>query len=63
MDQLIKLVAQKSGITEQQAQTAVKTVLDFIKEKLPPNLASQVDNLAAGKNIDLGGLGGLFGGR
>jgi nucleoid DNA-binding protein len=66
MDELIKQVAQKSGITEAQAQTAVNTVLDFIKTKLPPNLAGQVDNLAAGKSLDLGSLGGLgslFGGR
>ncbi|OQA43185.1 MAG: hypothetical protein BWY52_01967 [Chloroflexi bacterium ADurb.Bin325] len=66
MDEIIKLVAQKAGITEAQAQIAVNTVLDFVKSKLPPNLASQVDNLAAGKSLDLGSLGGLaglFGGR
>jgi hypothetical protein len=60
MDELVKLVSQKAGITEQQAQTAVTTVLDFVKQKLPPQLASQVDGVVSGKT-DLSGLGGLFG--
>ncbi len=46
MDELVKLVTQKAGITEQQAQTAVTTVLDFVKAKLPPQLASQVDGVS-----------------
>lgn len=60
MDELVKLVSQKAGITEQQARTAVTTVLDFVKQKLPPQLASQVDGVVSGKT-DLSGLGGLFG--
>lgn len=60
VDELIKLVSQKAGITEQQAQTAVSTVLDFVKTKLPPQLASQVDGVVSGKT-DLGGLGNLGG--
>ncbi len=60
MDELVKLVSQKAGITEQQAQAAVATVLDFVKQKLPPQLASQVDGVVSGKT-DLSGLGGMFG--
>ena len=66
MDELVKQVATKAGITEAQAQVAVTTTLDYFKGKLPPSLAAQVDNLAAGKSLDLGALGGLaglFGGR
>ncbi len=62
MEELVKLVSQKAGITEQQAQTAVNTVLDFVKSKLPPQLASQVDGVVSGKT-DLSGLGGMFGQR
>jgi nucleoid DNA-binding protein len=60
MDELVKLVSQKAGITQQQAQTAVTTVLDFVKSKLPPQFASQIDGVVSGKT-DLGGLGGMFG--
>lgn len=62
MDELVKLVTQKAGITEEQAKTAINTVLEFVKSKLPPPLASQVDGVISGKT-DLGALGGLFGGR
>jgi hypothetical protein len=62
MEELVKLVSQKAGITEQQAQTAVATVLDFVKAKLPPQFASQVDGVVSGKT-DLSGLGGMFGQR
>jgi hypothetical protein len=61
MDELIKTVTEKAGISEQQAQTAVATVLDFVKAKLPPQLASQVDGIISGKT-DLSGLGGMLGG-
>ena len=43
MDQIVKLVQEKTGISEDQARTAVTTVIDFIKTKLPPPIASQVD--------------------
>ena len=49
MEELVKLVSQKAGINEQQAQTAVTTVLDFLKTKLPPQYASQVDAVVSGK--------------
>ncbi len=62
MDELVKLVQQKAGITEQQAQAAVTTVLDYVKSKLPPQFASQVDSVMSGKS-DLGSLGGMFGQR
>mgnify|MGYP001125112571 CR=1 FL=1 len=61
MDELIKLVSQKAGITEQQANTAVQTVLGFIKDRLPPQFAGQVDAIMKGGAPDLGSLGGLFG--
>ncbi|MGE5603586.1 MAG: DUF2267 domain-containing protein [Nitrososphaerales archaeon] len=60
MDELVKQVSQKAGITEQQAQAAVATVLDFLKSKLPPQFASQIDGIVSGKT-NLGGLGGMFG--
>ena len=67
MDELVKLVVNKTGISEPQAESAVKVVLDFIKDKLPEPYASQLDGLIAGDisadSIEdlTKGLGGLFG--
>lgn len=73
MDELIKQVVERTGISEQQARTAVETVVGFLKERLPAPIAGQVDGVLggasgaigglAGKAGDvLGGLGGVFGG-
>lgn len=48
MDELVKLVSQKSGIPEDAARKAVDTVLGFLKQKLPAPIAGQID--AAIKN-------------
>ena len=67
MEQLIKLVTEKTGISESQATTAVNTVINFMKDKLPANLSTQVDSLMKGGNISdmAGGLkdkvGDIFG--
>ncbi|MHB0877882.1 MAG: hypothetical protein ACYC5O_17735 [Anaerolineae bacterium] len=65
MDELVKMVTQKAGITEAQAKSAIETVMGFIKDKLPAPIAAQVNGLlGTGKAGDAaGGLGGLFGGR
>jgi hypothetical protein len=64
MDELIKLVSDKAGISEKNAKVAVETVLSFIKERLPEPIAGRLDDLLEGGG-DVGdvlkGLGGLFG--
>jgi hypothetical protein len=67
MEQVIKLVSEKTGITEAQAKTAVETVANFLKDKLPGGLGSQVDSLLSGGTMDTGNLtaglkdmGGMF---
>lgn len=57
MDELIKQVANKTGISEDQARTAVNTVLDFVKDRLPAPLAGQIDNVVSGE----GGAGDVVG--
>jgi hypothetical protein len=47
MDELVKLVSEKAGIPESKARTAVKTVVDYLKKKLPKSLAGQVDRVLA----------------
>ena len=65
MDDLIKNISKKVGITEAQAQQAVDMVLSVLKDKLPPPVASQVEAVLTGDMGDLGdvlgGVGGLFG--
>ena len=55
MDELINLVAQKTGIAPAQARTAVETVLGFLKTRLPAPIAGQLDSLVGG---GAGGAGG-----
>lgn len=62
MEELIRQVAERTGISEAQAQTAVITVLGFIKGRLPEPLAGQLDGfLGAGVSGAEGGLGGAAG--
>ena len=65
MDELIKLVVQKTGISEQQAKIAVDTVLTFLKQKLPAPMGSQIDNFLSGNQASdaIKGLGNLLGGK
>ena len=66
------LITKKVGISNDQALMAVDVVLNFVKEKLPPTIASELDAVLAG-NVDLsdgiglddaaGLLGGLLGGK
>ena len=63
MDELIKLVAQKTGLSEDMAKVAVDTVIDFLKDKMPDPAAAQLDALLEGGDISglMSGLGGLLG--
>jgi uncharacterized protein (DUF2267 family) len=65
MDELVELVAKKVGISKDQAQQAVETVIGFLKDKLPEPLAGQLEGALKGDLGGLsdlaGGLGGLFG--
>ena len=62
MDELIKQVVQKTGISEEQARAAIQTVAGFLKDKLPAPVAGQVDALLGGGSPDLGDLGKSLGG-
>jgi hypothetical protein len=67
MDELVKLVSQKTGLPEDKARVAVETVIGFLKDKLPAPVASQLDSVLSGEGgaSGLGGvaqsLGGMFG--
>lgn len=61
MDELVKLVVQKTGISEALARQAVTVVVDYLKKKLPAPIAGQVDAVLSGKGPDVSKLGGLLG--
>ena len=70
MEEIVKLVVEKTGLSEAHARLAVETVLGFLKTKLPEPLAGQLEGLlgsSGGAANPLGqagelvkGLGGLF---
>lgn len=65
LDELVKAVSEKTGLPADQAKTAAMVVIDFLKQKLPAPIASQIDGLlgAGGGAVDQAKnmLGGLFG--
>ena len=68
MDELIRQISQKINVSEDQARQAVEMVVGFLKHKLPPSVAGQVEAVAKGGNVDLAGdamkqVGDLFGGK
>ena len=65
MDELINMVAQKTGLAPDKAQTAVDTVLGFLKNRLPAPMASQLDAALSGKATSVEdltkGISGMMG--
>ncbi len=68
MEALIKKVQEKTGLTAEQAKSAVASVMEFVKSKLPEGLADKVDDMfggAEGEKVEFGGimdaLSGFFG--
>ena len=54
MEELIKTVTAKAGISESQARTAVDTIVSFLKDKLPGGIGGQVESFLAGNAAKVG---------
>ncbi len=63
MDQLIKMVSEKAGITPEQAHTAVHHVMEFVKDKVPGGLEGLLSGGSGGLGDIAAKLGGLLGGK
>lgn len=76
MDELVNVVVQKTGMSQEDAQKAVLAVIDFLKSRLPAPIAGHLDSFLSGgasgemgaleaeaENLIKGKLGGLFGGN
>ncbi len=76
MQDLLNSVAEKTGLPLDKAQGAVDAVFDFLKDKLPAPIVSQIEKVISGGGNALGGvtdklgdaaggltnkLGGMFG--
>ena len=46
------------GLSAEQVDSALNTVAEFVKSKLPPEYQGVVDSLLAGETPDLASLGG-----
>ena len=58
MENLIKMVSEKTGITEAQATTAVQTVVSFLKDKLPAGMGSQLESFISGSAGSMSDMAG-----
>jgi uncharacterized protein (DUF2267 family) len=58
MDDLIKQVSERTGLSEEKAKTAVDTVVNFLKDKLPSPIAGQIDNALSGAGSTIASTGG-----
>ncbi len=65
MDELVKLVSKKTGLSEDKSQVAVQIVVDYLKKKLPAPVAGQIDAVLQGGGAAAAakGLGGMLGKR
>lgn len=56
MEELIKSISEKTGISPDQAKTALSTVLGALKDKIPASIGSQLEGLLAGKELDFASI-------
>jgi len=67
MDEIVKLIVERTGISEDLARMAAQTVIEVRKDKLPAPIAGQIDGLLGGSDTGsqagdlLSGLGGILG--
>lgn len=72
MDEIVNKVAEKTGVGKETVQKVLAAAVEFIKQKLPPQFASQVDQFVksggdtgapASNPNPVSTLSGLLGGR
>lgn len=61
--ELVRMVAEKTGLPEDKARTAAETVIGYLKSNLPAGVSNQLDNIASGSGGGAAGdLGKMAGG-
>jgi hypothetical protein len=61
--ELAKVIRERTGLDEATAQQVATVAIDFLKARLPPELAALLAGGQPGAGGTGGPLGGLFGGR
>jgi len=56
MNELVNLIVQQTGISQENAEKAAQTTVAFLKTKLPAPIAGQVDAFLGGSTNSLGGM-------
>ncbi len=51
MDELIKMISEKLGISQEEARKAVLIMTDYLRSKLPPAMFGDVDTILETPNI------------
>jgi uncharacterized protein (DUF2267 family) len=52
MNELIQQLKSRVGLDDEKAQSVVQTVVEFLKQRLPGPVASQLDSAVSGGGID-----------
>jgi len=60
MEEVVKLVSEKAGISEDKAKIAVQVVAGVLKDRMPDSMAKHVDSYLKGEG-DAGGIGDMAG--
>jgi hypothetical protein len=59
MNEIIQRLMDQTGLPEDKAMAAAETVMNFLKEKLPPSVSSQIETLMGGNTETTGVLSGM----
>lgn len=61
MEELVKELVEKVGLSEEKAKESVEVITEFVKGKLPSSLSGQVENIMNGE-FNMSSLFGFGGG-
>jgi hypothetical protein len=53
-EELVRMVAQKTGLPEDKARSAAETVIGYLKQRLPSSIGDQLDNPGGGMAGSIG---------
>jgi hypothetical protein len=61
MNELVQIVQQKTGLSQDMAQTVVNTVMEHLKSRLPASMSAGLDQLMCGTaSADTTSQGGML---